>query len=152
MVKHRDLKIINNYAKRVIKRDTKKLNKDDWNEIGKDIIPNERIRAYYTKKIVMSNLELANSKILDLLNKAGISASKPLEIYKEAYKIAKEDKDVKELIKIADRYIELHDLKPQKVNITETRKTVDYDKLLPETKTQTISTTVNSENKQKEES
>jgi len=147
-----EAKLINNYAKQVIERNTTKLNKKDWNIIADGLLPESKVKTFYAKKIIMSNIDIANSRILDLLNKAGISASKPLEIYEEAYKIAKTNQDVKELIKIADRYIELHDLKPQKIQITESRKSVDYDKLLPETKTQTISTTVNSENKQKEES
>jgi len=146
----RQLHVIGNYARRCVERNTKLLNKNDWNIIGRNIKTTDKLRPFIAKKIIMANLEKANDKIIDILIKNGISENKPFEIYALAQQIAERKENSGDLIKIADRYIELHDLKPQKVQITESRRTVDYDKLLPETKTQTVSTTINSENKQKE--
>ena len=147
---HRDAKIINNYAHYVVKKDNKLLNKQDWNIIGQDLIPNDKIRPYYTKKIVMSNLELANKRILDVLSKNNIDENKPLKIYEEAYNIAKNKENSGDLIKIADRYAELLDMKPQKVQYSETRKEINYDNMLPEQVTKKITTSKtidNDENK-----
>ena len=94
----------------------------------------------------MSNIELANNKILDILTRNGIDHDKPLKIYNEAYEIAKNKENSGDLIKIADRYTELLDMKPQKVQISETRKEIDYSNMLPNEVKRTISTTKNIEN------
>jgi len=144
-----DAKIIKNYAKRVIERNTKLLNKDDWNIIGKDLIKNDKTRAFYSKKIVMSNLELANNKIIEMLINNDIKPERALNLYKEAENIARTKENSGDLIKIADRYVELHDLKPQKVQISETRKDIDYTNMLPTEVKKTISTTKSIENVKK---
>ena len=138
----RNIRIIKNYAQRCIEKDKKQLNYDDWVIIGKDIKTNyPLIRPKIAKRIIMSNLELANKTILDLLLKNDIKAERGLNLLKEAEKIARTKENSKDLIAIADRYIDLHDLKPAKVKITESRQTnnIDYEGL---TKVkQTISTT-----------
>jgi len=83
-----EAKIINRYADKVLQRNTTKLNKNDWNEIGKDLIPNDKTRAFYSKKIVMSNIELANSRIMRILADNGITENKPFELLKKAEDIA----------------------------------------------------------------
>jgi len=146
---YRDAKIIRNYAKKVVELDKKQLKYDDWVEIGKDITSNnERIKAAISKRIVMNNLELANKSIVDLLIKNDIKPERALNIYKEAEEIARNKENSADLIKIADRYVELHDLKPQKVQISETRKEIDYTNMLPNEVKKTISTTKTIENKQ----
>jgi len=147
----RDAKIIDRYAHYVVKKDNKLLNKQDWNIIGQDLIPNDKIRPYYTKKIVMSNLELANKRILDVLSRNGIDENKPLKIYEEAYNIAKNKENSGDLIKIADRYTELLDMKPQKVQYSETRKQIDYNDMLPEQVTKRVTVNKSVENNEKQD-
>jgi hypothetical protein len=138
---YRDLRIIANYVDRVIKRDKKQLKYEDWVYVGKDIKANkDEFKPLIAKRVVMSNLELANNKIIDALTRAGIDTDKPLKIYNEAYEIAKNKENSGDLIKIADRYTELLDMKPQKVQISETRKEIDYSNMLPEQVKRTIST------------
>ena len=151
----RDHKIIKNYAKYVVENDRKLLNKADWNIIGAELKTTNKLRPFITRKIVMSNIEVANKTITDLLIKQGIKPDRGMKVLKIAEAIAIKNKNSSDLIKVAKEYNLLHDLMPNKVKITESRRTSpDYEGLLPlkETVTQTISTTVNSENKQKEES
>lgn len=146
----RNAKIIANYAKRVIELNKKRLETKDWAIIGKDIKTNrEELKPIIAKRVVMSNLELANSKIMDLLIQNDIKPERALNLYKEAEEIARNKENSSDLIKIADRYVELHDLKPQKVQISETRKEIDYSNMLPNEVRKTISTTKSIENKQK---
>lgn len=148
---YEQIKTIKNYAKRVIERDTKKLNREDWIIIGKDITTNkEKLRPFLAKKQVMSNLEIANKAILDLLIQQDIKPERALGLYKEAEEIARTKENSGDLIKIADRYVELHDLKPQKVTISETRQgnSPDYNDLLKHKQTVTITKTVNSSDNQ----
>lgn len=147
----RDIKIVSNYVNRVIERDKKQLNYDDWKYIGKDIKTNRpEFNPVIAKRVIMSNLELANNKVIDALIRNGIDTDKPLKIYDEAYQIAKSKENSGDLIKIADRYTELLDMKPQKVQISETRKEIDYSNMLPEQVKRTISTSKTIENKPKE--
>ena len=127
----RDLRIIKNYAQRCVEKDKKQLNYKDWTEIGKDIKTQyPLIRPKIAKRIVMSNLELANKTILDLLLKNDIKAERGLNLLKEAENIARTKENSKDLIAIADRYIDLHSLKPNKVKITESRtNNIDYEGL-----------------------
>lgn len=142
MLGYRDIKIIKNYAKRVIERDKKQLSYDDWKIIGQDIkTDNEKIKPVIAKRIIMSNLEIANKTITDLLLANDIKPERALNLYKEAETIARNKENSGDLIKIADRYTELHDLKPQKVTYTEQRREVDYTNMLPNQVKKTISTT-----------
>ena len=138
----RNIRIIKNYAQRCIERDKKQLNYDDWVIIGKDIKTQyPLIRPKIAKRIIMSNLELANKTILDLLLKNDIKPERGLNVLKEAETIARTNQSSGDLIKIADRYLDLHDLKPAKIKVTESRtsNSIDYETL---TKVkQTISTT-----------
>ena len=149
----RNIRIIKNYAQRCIERDKKQLNYDDWVIIGKDIKTQyPLIRPKIAKRIIMSNLELANKTILDLLLKNDIKPERGLNVLKEAETIARIHQSSGDLIKIADRYLDLHDLKPAKVKVTESRTSnnIDYETL---TKVkQTISTTKKLDNSQKENS
>lgn len=148
---YRDIKIINNYALKVVEKDKKQLNWNDWKFIGREIkSTGDKLKPVIAKRVVMSNLELANNRILDILSRNGIDHDKPLKIYNEAYEIAKNKENSGDLIKIADRYTELLDMKPQKVQISETRKEIDYSNMLPEQVKRTISTSKTLENKQKE--
>jgi len=142
MIGYRDIKIIKNYAQRVIERDKKQLVYDDWKFIGKDIkTDNEKIKPVIAKRIIMSNLDLANKTITDLLLANDINPERALNLYKEAEGIARDKQNSGDLIKIADRYTELHDLKPQKIQYSETRKDIDYNNMLPQQVSKTISTT-----------
>ena len=144
---YRDLQIINNYAETCVKKKKKQLVWDDWKYIGKDIkATSDKLKPVIAKRVVMSNLELANKRILDVLQKAGIDENKPLKIYEEAYNIAKNKENSGDLIKIADRYTELLDMKPQKVQYSETRKQIDYNNMLPEQVTKKITTSKNVNN------
>jgi len=146
---YRNAKIIANYAKRVIELNKKRLETKDWAIVGKDIkTDKEHLKPVIAKRVIMSNLELANSKIMDLLIQNDIKPERALNIYKEAEEIARNKENSADLIKIADRYVELHDLKPQKVQISETRKEIDYTNMLPNEVKKTISTTKTIENKQ----
>lgn len=140
-MRYLDAKIINNYAKRVLQRKTTKLNKLDWDIIGKDLIKNDKTRAFYSKKIVMSNIELANKRVMAILESNGINENTPFELLNKAKDIAISKDNSSDLIKIARELIELQDLKPQKVQISETRKEIDYTNMLPEQVSKTISTT-----------
>ena len=136
----RDHKIIKDYAKYVIEHDRKLLNKADWRIIGKELKTTDKLRPFLTKKIIMSNLEIANKTITDLLIANDIKPERALDLYKEAEKIARNKENSGDLIKIADRYTELHDLKPQKVTYTEQRKEIDYSNMLPNEVKKTITT------------
>lgn len=136
-----DAKLINNYANRVLQRQTTKLNKDDWNIIASDLLPEHKLRPFIAKKKVMSNIEIANRRIMDILNKNGINENTPFELLNEATKIAKEKQNSSDLIKIAKELVEIQDLKPQKVTISESRQQIDYSNMLPEKTKKTISTT-----------
>ena len=147
-------KTIKNYAKRVLERDTKMFNKKDWTIIGEhlNIKPKfERLRPIIAKRQVMDQLELANKTVIDLLLKADIQPNRGLNLLKEAENIARTKENSKDLIAIADRYIDLHDLKPAKIKITESRSNnIDYEGL---TKVkQTISTVQSVDNSQKTDS
>ena len=147
----RNLRILKNYAVKVLEKDSKRLVYKDWVEIGKDIKTQyPLIRPKIAKRIIMSNLELANKTILDLLLKNDIKPERGLNVLKEAETIARTNQSSGDLIKIADRYLDLHDLKPAKIKITESRtnNSIDYETL---TKVkQTISTTKKLDNSQKE--
>ena len=149
----RNLRILKNYAVKVLEKDSKRLVYKDWVEIGKDIKTQyPLIRPKIAKRIIMSNLELANKTILDLLLKNDIKPERGLNVLKEAETIARTNQSSGDLIKIADRYLDLHDLKPAKVKVTESRTSnnIDYETL---TKVkQTISTTKKLDNNQKENS
>jgi len=145
----RDHKIISNYARYVIEHDRKLLNRNDWKIIGKDLKTTEKLRPFLTRKIIMSNIETANKTITDLLIANGIKPERAFDLYKEAEQIARNKENSGDLIKIADRYTELHDLKPQKVTYTEQRKEIDYSNMLPNKVTKTISTTKNIDNGEK---
>ena len=140
-MKIRDAKIISKYAERVVKRDTKRLKTEDWLIIGSELNVKNELKPAICRRIVNTNIELANKRILDILERNGINTDKPFEIYEEALKIAKSKENSSDLIKIADRYTELLDLKPQKVTISESRQQIDYSNMLPEKHKQTISTT-----------
>ena len=147
MIGYRDIKIIRNYAQRVIERDKKQLVYEDWKFIGKDIkTDNEKIKPVIAKRIIMSNLDLANKTITDLLLKNDIAPERALNLYKEAENVARGKDNSGDLIKIADRYIELLDIKPQKVTYTEQRREVDYVNMLPNQVKKTISTTKSLDN------
>jgi hypothetical protein len=141
-----EAKIINRYADKVLQRNTTKLNKNDWNEIGKDLIPNDKTRSFYSKKIVMSNIEVANSRILAILSNNGIDENKPFQLLKKAEEIAISKDNSGDLIKIAKELIEIQDLKPQKIQYSETRKDIDYNNMLPQQVSKTISTTKSLDN------
>lgn len=140
-MKIRDAKIISKYAERVVKRDTKRLKTEDWLIIGSELNVKNELKPAICRRIVNTNIELANKRILDILERNGINTDKPFEIYEEALKIAKSKENSSDLIKIADRYTELLDLKPQKVTISESRQQIDYSNMLPEKTKKTISTT-----------
>ncbi len=127
----RDIKIISNYVERVIKRDKKQLNYEDWKYIGKDIKTNKpEFSPVIAKRVVMSNLELANNKIIDALTRNGIDIDKPLSIYNEAYEIAKTKENSKDLITIADRYVDLLDMKPKNQQQTQQTEQISFTKML----------------------
>ena len=136
-----DAKLINNYAQRVLERQTTKLNKEDWNIIASDLLPEHRLKTLIAKKKVMSNIEIANRRILDILAKNNINENTPFELLNEARDIARKKENSSDLIKIAKELVEIQDLKPQKVTISESRQQIDYTNMLPEKTKQTISTT-----------
>ena len=146
MLRLQQIKTIDNYAKRVIERDTKKLNKADWTKIGEHLKINpkfERLRPVIAKRHVMSNLEYANNRISKVLEANNITDNTPFEILELAKQIAINKENSGDLIKIAKELIEIKDFKPAKIKITESRQTnnIDYEGL---TKVkQTISTTKN---------
>ena len=142
----RDHKIIKDYAKYVIQHDRKLLNKTDWTIIGKELKTTDKLRPFLTRKIIMSNIETANQTITQLLLSNDIKPERALNLYKEAESIARDKQNSGDLIKIADRYTELHDLKPQKVTYTEQRREVDYVNMLPNQVKKTISTTKSLDN------
>ena len=145
----RDLQIINKYAETCVKKKKKQLVKEDWQYIGSEIkATSDKLKPIIARRVVMSNLELANKRILDVLQKNGINEDKPLKIYEEAYNIAKNKENSGDLIKIADRYTELLDMKPQKVQYSETRKEINYDNMLPEQVTKKISINKSVENEE----
>lgn len=129
----RELKIINSYAKYVIKKDTLKLNMEDWAKIGDGIIKtdNKVALAQATKKTIMQNKPLANLRVLELLEKMGVDEKKPIELLLKAEEIAKEKGNSADLIKISDRYIDLMDLRPQKYEI-QFEERGNFRELLPE--------------------
>ena len=126
----RDAKIISKYADYVVKCDRKLLNKDDWNIIGSELKTTDKLRPLITRKIVMSNLELANNRILEILSRNGITSDKPFELYKEAEAIAKEKQNSKDLITIADRYTDLLDLKPKQQQQMQQTEQISFTKML----------------------
>ena len=155
MLRLEQIKTISNYARRVIERDTKKLNKDDWIKIGEHlkISPKfERLRPVIAKRHVMSNLELANDRISKVLFDNHITDNTPFEILELAKQIAINKENSGDLIKIAKELIEIKDFKPAKIKITESRQSnsIDYEGLTKVT--QTISTTKKLDNSQKENS
>ena len=148
----RDHKIITKYAKYVVDNDRKLLNKADWRIIGADLKTTDKLRSFITRKIVMSNIEIANKTITDLLVSQGIKPERGMKILKIAESIAIKNKNSSDLIKVAKEYNLLHDLMPQRIKFTESRRSSpDYEGLLPpkETVTKTISTTANVENREK---
>jgi hypothetical protein len=145
-MRYLEAKIINNYANRVIARKTTLLNKDDWNIIGQGLIKNDKTRAFYSKKIVMSNIEIANSRIMAILQTNGIDENKPFQLLKKAEEIAINKENSGDLIKIAKELIEIQDLKPQRVQISEQHKSIDYTNMIPNKVTKTISMTKSLDN------
>jgi hypothetical protein len=129
-MKVRDVKLIKRYAERVISKDSTNLNKDDWNEIGQDLIPNTKNRAFFTKKIIMSNKDLANRAIIDILSRNNIDADKAFTLYNDAEIIAKKKDNSKDLIAIADRYVELLDLKPKQQQQTTQTEVISFTGML----------------------
>ena len=151
-MKLRDHKIIGKYARYVVDNDRKLLNKADWRIIGAELKTTDKLRPFITRKIIMSNIEIANKTITDLLISQGIKPDRGMKVLKIAESIAIKNKNSADLIKVAKEYNLLHDLMPQRVKFTESRRSSpDYEGLLPpkETVTQTVSTTVNSENNEK---
>jgi hypothetical protein len=148
----REAKIISNYANYVVKNNRKQLNKTDWNIIGANLKTTTKLRPYLTRKIVMSNIELANNKILDILSRNGIDVDKPLKIYNEAYEIAKSKENSKDLISIADRYVDLLSLKPKQEQIQTQTETISFNKMLETGETAKVTATrevKNLENREK---
>ena len=141
-----EAKLVNNYANRVIQRNTTKLNKNDWNIIAGDLLPESKVKTFYAKKIVMSNIDLANKRIMDILNQNNITENTPFELLNKAREIAENKENSSDLIKIAKELIEIQDLKPQKVQYSETRKEINYDNMLPEQVTKKITTSKNVNN------
>ena len=126
----RDAKIIKEYAEFVVKHKRKRLTNDDWRIIGKDLKTTTKLRHHLTRKIVMSNLELANQTILNILTRNGIDQDKPFKLYNEAERIAKSKENSKDLISIADRYVELLDMKPKHTQTSIETQQVSYVSML----------------------
>lgn len=146
---YRDIQIINNYADRILEKKSKLLNWDDWKIIGRDIkTVNESIKPAIAKRIVMSNIETANQRVLAILAKNNISENTAFEILNDALKIAKEKENSSDMIKIAKELIEIQDMKPNKVKVTETRQITsnlqsNFDKASGETRKITVQRDVN---------
>jgi len=136
----RDVQIINNYAEVCVKRQKKQLVYDDWKYIGKDIKTNiEKIKPVIAKRVVMSNLEIANNRIMQILSSNGIDENKPFQLLKKAEEIAISKENSGDLIKIAKELIDIQDLRPQRIQISEQHKSIDYTNLIPNKITKTIS-------------
>ena len=149
----RDHKIIANYVNKIIQKNTKILNTQDWADIGKDIQTRyPLIRPKIAKRIVNSNIDIVNNRIQKVLEANHITDNTPFEILELAKQIAINKENSGDLIKIAKELIEIKDFKPAKIKITESRQSnsIDYEGL---TKVkQTISTTKKLDNSQKENS
>lgn len=132
----RTAKIISNYASKVVKKGTKHLTNEEKAEIGKVFnTPNPQIAAARTQQAINAHRREADQAIIDALVRNNISADKPFELLADAEKIAKETKKSKDLIAIADRYLDLHKLKPSKVIQSiqsELNQTTDYTEFAPE--------------------
>jgi len=134
--KYWQIKAIKKYCEIVIKKETKRLTRDEWIQVGKATqrwVIDDKIAYIRARKTIMSNQEIVNQTLINMLLQADISPERGFNLLKEAENIAKENKNSGDLIKIADRYLELHGLAPQKARIIvkETRDTVDYSNLLP---------------------
>ena len=125
-MQHRDVQIISKWAKYVIKHKRKLLNKDDWRIIGSDLKTTDKLRPFITRKIIMSNIDVANQTLINILTRNGITEDKPFEIYEKARKIAEVKENSRDLITIADRYTELLDLKPKHTETHTQTEKVSY--------------------------
>lgn len=158
------LKIANEYAKNRVKvKDIKPrgyLRNEDWKEIAKnvykeDVKPLSWIQC--RKSMNMPEVkQLAELKIMDLLDKKGLTADKSLDLIKESIEMAKETKNAKLLFEQAKYLNEQHGLQRAKTVITESRsyKNEDLgsisgtiDRAIEEKRKITVSTTLNSDDK-----
>lgn len=149
-------KIANEYAKKRIIENRTQLNTQDYKDIAVRIYgENVKPLSYIQCRKAMSMPEvkkIAELRIMDLLERNNIKPDKPFDLLKKAEEIATKKENSSDLIKIADKYLELHDLKPNKTVIKETRQYNNTDlstiegtisKELESKRKVTVSTTVN---------
>lgn len=135
----RDLRAISTYIRIVLQKRNRLLSKDDWIEIGSEITKNRKFAYLKAKKLIGDNMEQINTAIMALLAKSGIDKDRGLKLLLDAEEIAKKKENTSDMIKIADRYNELHGLKTATRVSIEEKRTIDYSKLLPEGETGSLS-------------
>lgn len=124
------LRIANEYAKkRTEQRETKPrghLQKDDWKDIANKVFKNNvKPLSFIACRKIMSLPEvrnIANTRIMQLLDEQGLGESAGAELLKESIDLAKDQKNAKLLFEQSKYVNELAGLAPSKTVVTETRQ------------------------------
>lgn len=156
-------KIVNEYAKYVISKDSNKLNNNDWKQIAHNVYKDKVKPLHFMtckKRLRMPEIaKKAENRVIQLLDQAGLTETKSTELIDESIKLAKKQENAKLLLEQAKYLNELRGLAPNKTVVTETRSynsdlTGISDVISKEKETKrklTVSTTINngSENEEK---
>lgn len=121
----RDIKLANEYAKLVIARKHKRnITNKEYQELATKVYPTVTNLTYLRAKRTLNNAEvknLAENRIMQLLDEYGLTEKKSSELIDESIKLAKKQENAKLLLEQAKYLNELRGLAPNKTVITESR-------------------------------
>lgn len=158
-MRYENIKIINEYAKYCINKQSNKLNNDDWKQIAVNVFKDNVKPLHFLqckRRLNMPEIQkAANNRIMQLLDEQGIVETEGIDTLKLVKEFAVNDKNAKLLLDYAKYLNELRGLAPNKTVITESRSynsdlsgiNNTIDRAISDKRKVTISTTVNNSDK-----
>ncbi len=128
----RTIKLIAGAVKRIIKNNNKNLSNNDIKELcltvyGKyDKIKHVRVRNQLSQEAIQTSI---NTALIEFYSSAGIDKEEAVKLLNLAKEIAKEKKDVTNLLKIVEKYENAANLTHKNTITARTTETIDYSKL-----------------------